>query len=112
MATISRADTWLALGLIGLLVGLLGAYFGFIVWPAGVSLIVIAAVIRPRFAAISGASGGLALGMFIMLWLGSRCPFGTTCQPMFPIGIYVATGILLLAVAVACGIASLRSAGS
>jgi hypothetical protein len=106
----SRRDTWLAFGLIGLIVGLLGAYFGLVVWPAGLSLIAIAALIRPRLAALSGASGGLALGMFIMLWVGSRCPFGAQCEPMFPIGIYVATAILLVVVALACGLAMLRSA--
>lgn len=106
----SRPDAWLAFGLIGLVVGLLGAYFGLVVWPAGFSLVVIAALIRPRFAALSGASAGLALGMCIMLWVGSRCPFGTRCEPMFPIGLYVTTTILLVVIALVCGIAMLRSA--
>ena len=88
-------------GLIGAIVGACAMYFGYGAWPAAPALVVIAALTQPRVASTAGALIGLGAGSALLLWIGTRCPADTICDPYFAIEHYIG----FAAVSMASGLA-------
>jgi hypothetical protein len=106
---ISPLGAWFTFGLVGLVVGVVSTYFGYLAWPAALGLVVISVLSRPRFPTLAGALVGTGLGSALLLWIGSQCPPATTCERQ-GIEPYVGFAIVTLALGAALSLfAFLRS---
>ncbi len=104
---ISPLEAWFTFGLVGVVTGAVSTYFGYLVLPVTLALVVIAVLSRLRLPTLAGALAGSGLGSAILLWIGSQCPPATICerQGMEP---YVGFAVVTLAIGAALTLIAFR----